>query len=144
MRRGSLGRARQPPRPHLTHYGAPASAALKATAVWGLVFLRSTFSRPPEFSGFERQPKATADQPKRLEGDRAFARRSSVGHSPPPGDGGGPVRFPTSEPREELSPSAVPEPGTWAMMLFGFGMIGWRVRRRRPAPFARRVTRVAN
>src|SRR5258708_17603242 len=84
MRRGPLGRARQPPRPHLTHYGAPASAALKATAVWGLVFLRSTFSRPPEFSGFERQPKATADQPKRLKGDRAFARRSSVGHSPPP------------------------------------------------------------
>ncbi len=62
----------------------------------------------------------------------------------PPGDGGGPVRFPTSEPREELSPSAVPEPGTWAMMLFGFGLIGWRVRRRRPAAFAKRLTRVAN
>jgi hypothetical protein len=51
----------------------------------------------------------------------------------PPG-GGGPAHFPTTEPRDELPPtSAVPEPGTWAMMLFGFGLIAWRVRRRRPA-----------
>jgi len=27
-------------------------------------------------------------------------------------------------------PSAVPEPSTWAMMLLGFGLIGWTVRRR--------------
>jgi hypothetical protein len=26
--------------------------------------------------------------------------------------------------------SAVPEPGTWAMMLLGFGAIGWSLRRR--------------
>ena len=30
-------------------------------------------------------------------------------------------------------PSAVPEPGTWAMMLLGFGAIGFTRRRRRPA-----------
>ena len=30
-------------------------------------------------------------------------------------------------------PSAVPEPGTWAMMLIGFGAIGFSMRRRRPA-----------
>jgi len=48
----------------------------------------------------------------------------------PPGDGGGPVSFPTAQPREVV-PSAVPEPGTWAMMLTGFGLIGWRLRRRR-------------
>jgi hypothetical protein len=48
----------------------------------------------------------------------------------PPTDGGGPVHFPTSEPHDVLSPSAVPEPGTWALMLFGFGVIGWRMRRR--------------
>jgi hypothetical protein len=49
----------------------------------------------------------------------------------PPSDGGGPVHFPTSEPREELPPtSAVPEPGTWAMVLMGFGLIAWRLRRR--------------
>lgn len=28
---------------------------------------------------------------------------------------------------------AVPEPGTWAMMLLGFGGIGWNMRRRRPS-----------
>ena len=26
---------------------------------------------------------------------------------------------------------SVPEPGTWAMMLLGFGAIGWQLRRRR-------------
>ena len=46
----------------------------------------------------------------------------------PPG-GGGPVTFPTELPREPVTqPSAVPEPATWAMMLLGFGLIGWRVR----------------
>lgn len=30
------------------------------------------------------------------------------------------------------SPSAVPEPVTWAMMLFGFGVIGFSMRRRNP------------
>ena len=25
--------------------------------------------------------------------------------------------------------AAVPEPGTWAMMLLGFGLMGWRARR---------------
>lgn len=29
--------------------------------------------------------------------------------------------------------SAVPEPGTWAMMLLGFGLVGAAMRRRRPA-----------
>jgi hypothetical protein len=60
----------------------------------------------------------------------------------PPGDGGGTVTFPSSEPREELPPtSAVPEPGTWATMLLGFGLIAWRVRRRRPS--AAKATRAA-
>lgn len=31
------------------------------------------------------------------------------------------------------SVAAVPEPGTWAMMLLGFGAIGFSMRRRRPA-----------
>jgi hypothetical protein len=49
-----------------------------------------------------------------------------------PGGGGGTATFPTLQPRE-LVPvtSAVPEPGTWATMLTGFGLIGWRLRRRR-------------
>lgn len=55
------------------------------------------------------------------------------GGVPPPGGGGTIVSPPTttdtypSEPREPL-PSAVPEPGTWALMLMGFGLIGWRAR----------------
>ncbi len=32
--------------------------------------------------------------------------------------------------------AAVPEPGTWAMMLLGFGAIGFAVRRRRPSRLA--------
>jgi hypothetical protein len=53
----------------------------------------------------------------------------------PPTGGGGPVTFPTTQPREVITaPSAVPEPGTWATMLLGFGIIAWQVRRRaRPA-----------
>lgn len=48
-----------------------------------------------------------------------------------PGSGGGQVSFPKSEPHQPVTPvSAVPEPGTWATMLLGFGLIGWRLRRR--------------
>ena len=47
----------------------------------------------------------------------------------PPVDGGM-AHLPTSEPRD-LVTSAVPEPQTWALMLLGFGLIGWRVRRRK-------------
>ena len=54
---------------------------------------------------------------------------------PPIGGGGGggggggtqpPEQPPTSEPP---TVSAVPEPGTWATMLFGFGLMGWAMRR---------------
>jgi hypothetical protein len=58
--------------------------------------------------------------------------------SSPPG-GGGPNHFPTSEPRDAPPLSAVPEPGTWAMMLVGFGLVAWRSRRRKPAEKARRA-----
>ena len=50
----------------------------------------------------------------------------------PPGGGGGVVppgggteTFP-NEPREPVP--SVPEPGTWALMLLGFALIGWRAR----------------
>lgn len=46
----------------------------------------------------------------------------------PPGGGSPPVSYPT--PPTITVPSAVPEPGTWATMLLGFALIGWRVRRR--------------
>lgn len=55
------------------------------------------------------------------------------------GGGGGSVSFPTSEPREAIPPvSAVPEPGTWAMMLMGFGLVAWRLRRK-PLPAAKKA-----
>ena len=47
-----------------------------------------------------------------------------------PPEGGGPATFPTPQPEIPVdTPSAVPEPGTWAMMLMGFGLMGWRIRR---------------
>jgi hypothetical protein len=54
-----------------------------------------------------------------------------------PGGGGGgtpggstPASNPTPQPREPvIVPPAVPEPATWLMMLLGFGLIGWRLRR---------------
>ena len=57
---------------------------------------------------------------------------SPPGGSPPggspPGGGSPPPSFPT--PPKITVPSAVPEPGTWATMLLGFALVGWRVRRR--------------
>lgn len=51
------------------------------------------------------------------------------GSGSPPGGGSPPVSYPTPLPKI-IVPSAVPEPGTWATMLLGFALIGWRVRRR--------------
>jgi hypothetical protein len=60
--------------------------------------------------------------------------------STPPGGGGGPNPPPddgTPPPCEDctptpvINPPAVPEPGTWATMLMGFGLVGWLMRRRR-------------
>ena len=38
-----------------------------------------------------------------------------------------------------LNITAVPEPATWAMMLIGFGAIGWQLRRRRSPVLAQAV-----
>jgi hypothetical protein len=55
--------------------------------------------------------------------------------SPPGGGGGGPNPPPPPEepppPPPPPPPPAVPEPGTWATMLLGFGLTGWVMRRRR-------------
>jgi hypothetical protein len=62
----------------------------------------------------------------------------SGGSSPPseaptPGGGGG-VVVPPETPIVPVTPvtpvtPAVPEPNTWAMMLVGFGLLGWAIRR---------------
>lgn len=41
----------------------------------------------------------------------------------------------------ELVPSAVPEPTTWAMMLAGFAMLGFALRRRTKMALARRTSK---
>ena len=56
---------------------------------------------------------------------------------PPPGGGGGIVVPPGTEvtPNIPVTPvtPAVPEPNSWAMMLLGFALIGWAMRRHRPS-----------
>ncbi len=51
---------------------------------------------------------------------------------PPPGGGGG-IVVPPGTPTVPVTPvtPAVPEPNSWAMMLVGFALIGWAVRRDR-------------
>jgi hypothetical protein len=52
--------------------------------------------------------------------------------SPPPGGFVFPPGSPNSPPivtPPGSPPPAVPEPATWAMILLGFGMIGWTLRR---------------
>ena len=51
--------------------------------------------------------------------------------APPPGGGGPNPPPPPGEEPPPPPPPAVPEPGTWATMLLGFGLTGWAMRRRR-------------
>lgn len=44
---------------------------------------------------------------------------------------GSAIGTPTSNPPPPPPPPGVPEPATWAMMLFGFGAVGYSLRRRR-------------
>jgi len=41
-----------------------------------------------------------------------------------------PPSTPETPPVVPLPPSALPEPGTWATFLLGFGLVGWQLRRR--------------
>ena len=69
---------------------------------------------------------------------QALIPGGSGGGSPPsqilpPGGGGGIVAPPETPtvPTTPVTPvtPAVPEPDTWAMMLVGFGLVGWAIRR---------------
>ena len=53
-----------------------------------------------------------------------------------------PPVIPTETPSPPViqPPSAVPEPATWMTMLLGFGLVGWRLRRRRPKPSSLRLS----
>lgn len=50
----------------------------------------------------------------------------------PPGGGDTPPGSPPGPP-DTPPPSAVPEPGTWMLMILGFGLAGWQIRRKRTA-----------
>ena len=54
----------------------------------------------------------------------------------PPGGSPPPTLPGTQQPPVIVPPPAVPEPQTWAMMLLGFGLIGWQIRRGRPRTIA--------
>jgi hypothetical protein len=53
-----------------------------------------------------------------------------VGGGGSPGGGSGPIVYPGRDTKDIITAPAVPEPGTWATMLLGFGLIGWRIRRK--------------
>ena len=96
---------------------------------------------PPNPNAVQLVQLVTAPPSKPLP-DIAFSPPPSLGAiiAPPPGapvippGGGGPVTPPLVQPPQEvLPPSPLPEPGTWAMMLIGFGLIGWQARRKAAA-----------
>ncbi len=51
------------------------------------------------------------------------------GSTPPGGPGGPPNQPPENPPPPPNQPPALPEPGTWMMMILGFGMVGLSLRR---------------
>lgn len=52
-----------------------------------------------------------------------------IGGGGSPGGSSGPIVYPGRDTKDIITVPAVPEPGTWATMLLGFGLIGWRIRR---------------
>jgi hypothetical protein len=94
----------------------PQAPALVGVLQPPLVPVEVAFAEPPPFS-----PPTTL---------QTFLA-STPGFTPPGDNHDGPATLPSAQPRQVVPPtSAVPEPGTWAMMLMGFGLIAWRVRRR--------------
>ena len=127
----TLARHRQASAPHARHEAA-VPPKLAITDIAKLLEAPPPVLAPPAATPFP-QVALTAPAPS-LGG--IIAPPGSSGGTMPGGSGGGspgggttPSSFPGPESKVPVSvPSAVPEPATWAMMLFGFGLIGWRIR----------------
>lgn len=93
------------------------------------------FGLPAEGTSFD-VPPGLIGLPQFIGGGGAGGGGPGSGGSGPGGGspgGGGTVSPPTVE-----VPSAVPEPGTWAMLLLGMGLCGFTMRRRRGSAEERR------
>jgi hypothetical protein len=64
-------------------------------------------------------------------GGGGFITTTGTGGGGGGGGGGGTDNPPENPPENPPPPPVVPEPGTWATMLLGFGLTGWLMRRRR-------------
>ena len=87
---------------------------------------------PSEEEGAEAQPSAAELEAAGQSALFGGPPPEAPPQAPPPGGGGPnpPPPPPEVEPPPP-PPPAVPEPGTWATMLLGFGLTGWAMRRRR-------------
>lgn len=124
----ALARLRAPPRPHIAQ---PAPAAKPDAAA--LAQLLGVPPLTPAAVDLEQPlPLAELGAPP-FPGAILFPGKAP--DSSPPAGSPPPATFPGPQPKPPVvSPPAVPEPQTWAMMLLGFGLIGWRMRTRKGSP----------
>jgi hypothetical protein len=96
---------------------------------------------PPLGPGFLLNPPGDSTIP--LPGGEDLSPPGGSTTTPPGGIIGTPpdthVTFPKDEPKEIVPVAAVPEPGTWATMLLGFALMGWRLRRQASRAACRRL-----
>jgi hypothetical protein len=115
----AAARKAAPAAPPIRHVFAPAEVLSPSTPVTQLAQLQPVYAPPP--------PPGMAGPP----GTNGPPPPGGGSPWPPPGccsGGGGP---PVGPPPPPPPPPGVPEPATWALMLIGFGFIGWSVRGQR-------------
>lgn len=136
--------APEPTAPRRAPFIAPVAVAAPDTAP-GFALIESTICESGVASGVPVIPLPRAAMAR---GGQSLLPPESVEGPIPDEEGGfvtgpptgpGPVGpgffFPPIQPLNPPggTPVAVPEPGAWALMILGFGAVGWRLRRRRAA-----------